>query len=121
MSPLSVIPACSKGGRELQKRSSITHCANVSRCTGQASTQPSAALTRSRSAMSVAGVMLSTIEQGKATSLSMYAASAGSTRVAYWSVAARRSRNPLPARLSQLSTVYGASLRARRAARPATR
>ena len=119
MSWLRVAPARSNGGRSLQKRSSITHCVYASRWIGQASAQPSAAATLSRSASSVAGVMLSTIEQGKATSASIHAASSASMRAAYCS-AARRRRWPLPARLSQLSTVYGATPRARRSRKPAT-
>ena len=61
----------------------------------------------------VRGVILSTMQLGKATLASIQSASSGSLRRA-WETTAVRATFPLPGRLSQLMTVNGATPSSRR-------
>ena len=111
-------PASSHGGRPAAKSSSMTHCLNGSETTGQLSTMPAVSRSQSRSAGAVAGVMRSTIEFGNVQCPSTHAGSAGSSRAAAESVAARVA-SPFRGTLSQLRIVIGpapgrAGARARR-------
>ncbi len=88
------------------KSSSITHWVNGSVTTGQASVAPSAWSTRARSSSVVAGVMRSTMVEGKATSPATQAPSSASRSSAKRD-STRRATTPFAGRLSQVSTVKG--------------
>ena len=100
-----VAPAASQAGRPSGKRSSITHWVNGSVTTGQASSRPSAAATRARSASVVAGTMRSTMVSGQATSPRDEAPEVGDRAAARTASAAGAACAPLAGRLSQHSTV----------------
>ncbi len=103
-SSVIVTPAAAQSGPSLPKRSSITHCTKLSRCTGQRSATPAADDTLSRNSSVVAGVMLSTMVRGKSALSSIHRARAASRWPASCTTA-RASRRPLSTRLSQLMIV----------------
>ena len=62
-----IAPARSHAGRPAAKSSSMTHCVNGSVTTAPSSRAPSASPIRARSSSVVAGVIRSTIVEGKVT------------------------------------------------------
>mmetsp|Transcript_17032 Transcript_17032/g.51318 ORF Transcript_17032/g.51318 Transcript_17032/m.51318 type:complete len:254 (-) Transcript_17032:1203-1964(-) len=98
--------ASSQLGLPAEKESSMTHCRKGSAITGHSSMMPYSERSSSRCSFSVAGVMRSTIEFGKATSRSIHAARSGSTADAKSSVTARQTE-PFMGMLSHDRTVRG--------------
>ncbi len=114
-----IAPARSQAGRGAAKSSSITHWRNGSVITAPRSSMPSAAAIAARSAAVVAGVIRSTIVDGKRTLSSIQASSspACGSRSAK-SRTSPASTRPLSGRLSQHTTVIGAPFARRRASSP---